>query len=347
MDSRTLALKARPMIDGFAARIPKAELHLHIEGTLEPELFFKLAERNGIAAPYASVDALRAAYEYVDLQSFLDVYFKCTDVLRTEQDFFDLTDAYLARAAAAGVVHAEIFFDPQAHTTRGVPFEVVIDGIWEALRASEARHGVTTRLIMNFLRDRSADEAMSVLQQGLAYGDRIAAVGLDSTEAGYPPRLFTEVFGRARAAGLRAVAHAGEEGPPAFVSEALDLLHIERVDHGVRSMEDPELVARLRDGRIPLTVCPLSNVALRVVDTLADHPLRGMLDAGLCATINSDDPAYFGGYVDDNFAGIHAALDLDETRLVHLARNSFEAAFLDGPVRDGYLKRLEAFAAAR
>ncbi|MBD5634320.1 MAG: adenosine deaminase, partial [Candidatus Eremiobacteraeota bacterium] len=296
------------MIDDFSARIPKAELHLHIEGTLEPELLFALAERNGIVTPYRDPAELRDAYAFADLQSFLDVYFACTAVLRTEQDFFDLTDAYLERARAAGVVHAEIFFDPQAHIVRGVPFEVVVEGISAALRASEARHGITTRLIMNFLRDRSSLEAMSVLENALRYGDRIVAVGLDSAEANYPPRLFDDVFARARAEGWRAVAHAGEEGPPAYVSEALDVLHVERIDHGVRSLEDPALVARLRDERIPLTVCPFSNVRLRVVPRLEDHPLGRMLEAGLCATINSDDPAYFGGYVDENFAGVRAAL---------------------------------------
>ncbi len=344
MDSRPCTLNALAMIDGFSARLPKAELHLHIEGTLEPELLFTLAERNGVTTPYRDVEHLRAAYEFTNLQSFLDVYFACTSVLRTEQDFFDLTDAYLKRAAAAGVVHAEIFFDPQAHLTRGVSFEVVIDGIWEALRASEARHGITTHLIMNFLRDRSAEEAMSVVDSAVRYGERITAVGLDSTEAGNPPSLFVEVFARARAEGWRAVAHAGEEGPPAYVREALDLLHVERIDHGVRSLEDPELVARLRHDRVPLTVCPLSNVRLCVVPRLEDHPLRAMLDAGLCATINSDDPAYFGGYVDDNFAGVKIALDLDRASMVELARNSFDAAFLDGATRDRYLAQLATFA---
>jgi len=334
------------MIDGFARRIPKAELHLHIEGTLEPELLFALAARNGVALPYRDVEAVRDAYVFDDLQSFLDLYFVGVTVLRTERDFFDLTAAYLARARAAGVVHAEIFFDPQAHLVRGIPFEVALNGIHEALRTSEAAYGMTTRLIMNFLRDRSASEAMDVLAMALPYGDRIAAVGLDSAELGYPPRIFEEVFARARAAGWRTVAHAGEEGPPDYVSESLDLLRVERIDHGVRSLEDPELVARLRDERIPLTVCPYSNVKLRVVHRLEEHPLRRMLEAGLCATINSDDPAYFGGYVDDNFAGTRAALDLDRGDIVKLAANSFEAAFLEPGERARYAARLEAFAQA-
>jgi adenosine deaminase len=324
------------MTDDFARDIPKAELHLHIEGTLEPELFFELAARNGLVTAHASVDVLRAAYAFDDLQSFLDLYYAGMAVLRTERDFFDLTDAYLRRARTAGVVHAEIFFDPQAHMARGLPFEVALDGIWEALRSSEATYGITTRLIMCFLRDRSPAEALAVLERALPFGDRISGVGLDSAEVGFPPHLF---------AGWHLVAHAGEEGPPAYVYEALDVLHVERIDHGVRSLEDPELVARLRDGRVPLTVCPLSNVRLRVVKRLADHPLGRMLEAGLCATINSDDPAYFGGYVDDNFAGVRSALGLDRGRTIELARNSFEASFLDGSVRQRYLERLETFAA--
>ncbi len=332
------------MSPDFAIRLPKAELHLHIEGTLEPEMLFRLAARNGVAIPYLDVEALRGAYAFDHLQSFLDLYYAGMTVLRTERDFFDLTEAYLARARAAGIVHAEIFFDPQAHLLRGVPFAVVIDGIWEALRTSELRYGITTRLIMCFLRDRSPEEAMDVLEAALPYGARIAAVGLDSAEAGNPPHLFAAVFARARAAGWLTVAHAGEEGPPEYVTEALDVLRVARIDHGVRSLEDPRLVARLGDERIPLTVCPFSNVRLRVVDRLEDHPLRRMLEAGLCATVNSDDPAYFGGYVDDNFHGTRVALGLSEAELVTLARNSFEAAFLEPAVRDRYLCRLDAFA---
>ncbi|HEY4441105.1 MAG TPA: adenosine deaminase, partial [Candidatus Elarobacter sp.] len=297
-------------MSGAAYRLPKAELHLHIEGTFEPEMIFATAERNGVALPYPNVEALRRAYDFTDLQSFLDVYYAAMNVLRTEQDFFELADAYFARAAAQGVVHAEIFFDPQAHVSRGVRFATVIDGLWEAARESERRHGVTSLLIMSFLRDRSAEDAMATIDAALPYGDRIVAVGLDSAEVGHPPSKFERVFARARAEGWKTVAHAGEEGPPAYVWEALDLLHVSRIDHGVRSLEDPGLVARLRDERIPLTVCPLSNVKLRVVDTLRHHPLGAMLDERLVATVNSDDPAYFGGYAGDNLAAVADALAL-------------------------------------
>jgi adenosine deaminase len=277
--------------------IPKAELHLHIEGTLEPELAFRLAERNGVALPFGSVEELRAAYRFDDLQSFLDLYYRLMDVLRTEQDFTELAEEYLTRAAAQGVRHAEIFFDPQAHGARGVPIETVINGLGAALDRSEAVHGISTGLILCFLRDRSAESALDTLESATPYLERITAVGLDSAEVGNPPSKFTAVYERARELGLRAVAHAGEEGPASYVWEALDLLEVERIDHGLRCLEDEELVARLVRERIPLTVCPFSNVRLRCVDTLADHPLRRMLDAGLVATVNSDDPAYFGGYV--------------------------------------------------
>jgi len=331
-------VKARA-VDPIA--LPKAELHLHIEGTFEPELIFALAERNRVRLPYASVDALRRAYEFSDLQSFLDLYYAGMAVLRTEADFAELAHAYLARARAQGVVHAEIFFDPQAHTARGVAFETVLDGLWSAVRESEARYGITSKLIMCFLRDRSAAAAMATLDQAVRYGERIVAVGLDSAEVGHPPAKFAQVFARARAEGWLTVAHAGEEGPPAYVWEALDLLKVARIDHGVRSLEDPRLVARLRDERIPLTVCPLSNVKLRVVDRLRDHPLRRMLDAGLVATVNSDDPAYFGGYVGDNYAQVAEALGLGDDALLTLARNSFEAAFLTAAERKAYLALLQ------
>jgi adenosine deaminase len=324
-----------------ANALPKAELHLHIEGTFEPELIFALAERNRIRLPYASIDELRRAYEFTNLQSFLDLYYAAMAVLRTEADFAELAHAYFARAREQGVVHAELFFDPQAHTARGVPFETVIDGLWSAVRESEARYGITSKLIMCFLRDQSADSAMATLEQALPYGERIVAVGLDSAEVGNPPSKFARVFERALAEGWKTVAHAGEEGPPAYVWEALDLLRVSRIDHGVRSLEDPRLVARLRDERIPLTVCPLSNVKLRVVDTLRDHPLARMLDAGLVATVNSDDPAYFGGYVGDNFREVANALALSDNALLTLARNSFEAAFVDEKTREAYLARLE------
>jgi adenosine deaminase len=324
-----------------ANALPKAELHLHIEGTFEPEMIFALAERNRVRLPYASIEQLRRTYEFTNLQSFLDLYYAAMAVLRTEADFAELAHAYFARAREQGVVHAELFFDPQAHTARGVPFETVIDGLWSAVRESEARYGITSKLIMCFLRDRSAESAMTTLERALPYGERIVAVGLDSAEVGNPPSKFARVFERALAEGWKTVAHAGEEGPPAYVWEALDLLRVSRVDHGVRSLEDPRLVARLRDERVPLTVCPLSNVKLRVVDTLRDHPLRRMLDAGLVATVNSDDPAYFGGYAGDNFREVAAALALPEDALLALARNSFEAAFLDAKTREGYLARLE------
>ncbi|KAA8890781.1 adenosine deaminase [Nocardia colli] len=323
--------------------VPKAELHLHIEGTLEPELAFALAERNGAELPFASVDELHHAYKFEDLQSFLDLYYRLTDVLRVERDFTELAEAYLVRASAAGVRHAEIFFDPQAHTARGVPFATVIDGLWAALRDSERRYGITTKLIMCFLRDLSAESALEMLSAAEPYLDRIVAVGLDSAEVGHPPAKFAAVYARARELGLRAVAHAGEEGPASYVAEALDVLRVERIDHGIRVLEDPELVARLVRERIPLTVCPFSNVRLRVIDKLADHPLRKMLDLGLVATVNSDDPAYFGGYVQENLDGIQDALNLTADHLRTLARNSFEASFIDEPTRARYLGEVDAY----
>ncbi len=323
--------------------VPKAELHLHIEGTLEPELAFELADRNGADLPFASVDELHHAYRFEDLQSFLNLYYRLTDVLRTERDFTDLAEAYLRRASADGVRHAEIFFDPQAHTARGVPFETVIEGLWAALRDSERRYGITTSLILCFLRDLSAESALETLTAAEPYLDRIVAVGLDSAEVGHPPAKFAAVYERARELGLRAVAHAGEEGPPAYIAEALDVLRVERIDHGIRVLEDPVLVERLVRERIPLTVCPFSNVRLRVVDQLTDHPLRRMLDLGLLATVNSDDPAYFGGYVDENLEGVRKALGLGDDHLRLLARNSFEAAFIDAPTRARYLAEVEAY----
>ncbi|MDH6114777.1 adenosine deaminase [Kitasatospora sp. MAP12-15] len=323
--------------------IPKAELHLHIEGTLEPELAFELAARNAVELPFATVEELRAAYRFEDLQSFLTLYYRLMDVLRTERDFTDLADAYLARASEQGVRHAEIFFDPQAHTARGVPIGSVIEGLSASLARAEERFGITTRLILCFLRDEPAMSALATLEAAGPYLDRITAVGLDSAEVGHPPAKFTAVFERARELGLRAVAHAGEEGPASYVWEALDLLRVERIDHGIRSLEDPALVARLVAERIPLTVCPFSNVRLRCVDTLAEHPLRRMLDAGLVATVNSDDPAYFGGHVHDNLVGVARALDLTDRHLRTLARNSFEAAFLDEPTRARYLAEVDAY----
>ena len=325
--------------------LPKAELHLHIEGTLEPELAFELAARNGVELPYADTGELREAYDFEDLQSFLNLYYGLMAVLRTERDFEDLANAYLARAAAQGVRHAEIFFDPQAHLARGVAMGTVVDGLWRALGGSEENHGVSTRLILCFLRDESAESAVETLDLAKPYLDRITGIGLDSAEVGHPPAKFREVYETAAALGLRRVAHAGEEGPPEYVTEALDVLGVERVDHGLRCMEDPALVARLVRDRVPLTLCPLSNVRLRTVDTLADHPLPAMLDAGLMCTVNSDDPAYFGGYAGDNFAAVRATLGLSEDRLRELARNSFTASFLedDEERRAGYLAEVEAY----
>lgn len=325
--------------------LPKAELHLHIEGTLEPELAFALAARNGVELPYRDTEELRAAYRFSDLQSFLDLYYGLMAVLVTAEDFTELADAYLARAAAQGVRHAEIFFDPQAHTARGVPIGTVVEGLGAALDRSEERHGVSTRLIMCFLRDESAESALATLEAARPYLDRITGVGLDSAEVGHPPAKFREVYEAAARLGLRRVAHAGEEGPAEYVREALDVLGVERIDHGLRSMEDPELVARLVRDRIPLTLCPLSNVRLRAVDTLADHPLPSMLAAGLVVTVNSDDPAYFGGYVGDNFDAVRATLDLSQDQLRLLARNSFEASFLDDDEarRERYLAEVAAY----
>jgi adenosine deaminase len=325
--------------------LPKAELHLHIEGTLEPELAFELAARNGVELPYADTGELRKAYQFEDLQSFLNLYYELMAVLRTERDFEDLANAYLARAAAQGVRHAEIFFDPQAHTKRGLELGTVVEGLWRALGSSEANHGVSTRLILCFLRDDSAESAMETLRAADPYLDRITGIGLDSAEVGHPPVKFREVYEAAAALGLRRVAHAGEEGPPAYITEALDILGVERVDHGLRCMEDPALVERLVRERMPLTLCPLSNVRLRTVDVLADHPLPAMLDAGLLCTVNSDDPAYFGGYAGDNFDAVRRTLGLSEERLRELARNSFLASFLedDEELRARYLAEVEAY----
>ena len=332
-------------LSNFARHLPKAELHLHIEGTLEPELMFELARRNHTQLPYASVDELRRAYVFSDLQSFLDIYYAGCRVLVKEQDFYDLTSAYLARAAQQGVRHAEIFFDPQTHTDRGVPFETVVTGIHRALHDGEARFGITCGLIMCFLRHLSADAAMRTLTEALPFQKWILAVGLDSSELGHPPSKFKEVYHRAREAGFLAVAHAGEEGPPAYVWEALDLLHARRIDHGVRCVEDERLVARLVEEQIPLTVCPLSNVKLRVFPSLEEHNLKQMLHRGLLVTVNSDDPAYFGGYVADNFRDSAAALDLSREQVLTLARNSFAASFLDGEKRRAYLDAIDRFAA--
>jgi len=334
-----------PASSGVARPVlPFAELHLHIEGTLEPETVFALARRNGIELPYRDADDLRARYEFTDLQSFLDLYYDNMSVLRTEQDFADMTTAYLRRAAAAGVRHAEIMFDPQAHLVRGVDLATVVGGIAGVLATSEADHGVSTSLIAAFLRDRPVAEALDVLEQLLATGAPIIGIGLDSAEVGFPPGQFAPVYDRAREAGLHLVAHAGEEGPAAYVVEALDELGVERIDHGIRVLDDDALVERLVAEQVPLTVCPLSNVRLRAVDTLPDHPLATMLARGLRVSVNSDDPAYFGGYLDDNLSRTAAALGLSETDLIRLAENSVRSAFLPDERRDTLLAQIAAFA---
>lgn len=334
------------MLDsGFVERLPKAELHLHIEGTLEPAMLMKLAERNRVILPYESATEVAAAYRFRSLQDFLDIYYLGMRVLITEQDFYDLTMAYLARAHRQNIRHAEIFFDPQAHMRRGIRFCTVIDGIHRALRDGGASFGISTRLIMCFLRDLSPEAAMATLDQALVYGDRIAAVGLDSAERGNPPNLFMQVFARARAAGLRAVAHAGEEGPAGYVRQALDILRVERVDHGNRALEDDSLVRRLARSRTPLTVCPLSNLKLGVIDDLKAHPLREMLARGLLITINSDDPAYFGGDLNENYRSVQAALGLSRAELHRLAGNSFKASFLSGLAIRAHLADLDRYVA--
>ncbi|MEV0081408.1 adenosine deaminase [Saccharopolyspora sp. NPDC050642] len=311
-------------VGGEAFMLPTAELHIHIEGTLEPEMLVRLAARNGVKLPTTDIDELRARYRFTDLQSFLDLYYANLPVLRTEQDFYDLTSAYLARAAQAGVRRAEIFFDPQTHLRNGVPLEAVFAGLSGAL---DDAHDISTDLILCFLRDLGADAAEETFRAALPFRDRFIGVGLDSAEVGHPPSLFREVYRMAAAEGLHRVAHAGEEGGPDYVWEALDVLGVERIDHGIRAMEDAKLVRRLREEQVPLTVCPLSNVALRVVGELADHVLPAMLDEGLLVCVNSDDPAYFGGYVDDNFAALRSELGLDDQQLATLARNSFDACF--------------------
>ena len=325
------------------APIPKAELHLHIEGTLEPELALEIAARNRLSLPCADATELRRRYHFHNLQSFLDVYYATMAVLRTEQDFADLAAAYLERARSQGVRHAEIFFDPQAHSERGVGMATVVEGLWSVLGSSQQRYGISTALIACFLRDRSAGAAMEALLAAMPYRDRIVAVGLDSAEVGHPPSKFADVFDRARAEGFRCVAHAGEEGPAGYIWEALDVLGVARIDHGIRCLEDPDLVARLRNQQVPLTVCPLSNVRLAAVDRIEHHRLPEMIDAGLMVTVNSDDPAYFGGYIDDNYQLIRNRLGIDDRQLLRLAENSFRAAFLTPQTRDRYLAELAEF----
>jgi adenosine deaminase len=332
-------------VDDFIRDLPKAELHLHIEGTLEPELMFALAKRNQVPLRFGSVDEVRRAYRFSNLQDFLDIYYEGAKVLLVERDFYDLTWAYLERAHADGVRHVEIFFDPQTHTERGVAFETVVTGIHRALADAEHKLRMSSGLILCFLRHLSAEAADATLTQALPFKHWIIAVGLDSSEVGHPPRTFRAVFDRARAAGFLSVAHAGEEGPPEYVWEALDLLKALRIDHGVRSIEDPKLIERLLAHHVPLTVCPLSNVKLRVFDTMANHNLKRLLALGLCVTINSDDPAYFGGYVAENFRAARDALHLTREEIVHLARNSFQASFLSPMEKRGRLEDIDRFVA--
>lgn len=326
----------------LAAALPKAELHIHIEGSLEPELIFALAQRNGVKLPYPSVEALRQAYAFTDLQSFLDIYYAGASVLLHEADFFDMAWAYLRRAHADHVVHAEIFFDPQTHTARGVDIGVVIAGLRRACDKALAEFGMTSALILCFLRHLSEEDAFATLEAALPHRAHFIGVGLDSSEVGHPPSKFSRVFARCRELGLHIVAHAGEEGPPPYIWEALDDLKAERIDHGVRSLDDPALVAELARRRTPLTVCPLSNLKLCVVNDLREHPMKKLLDAGLCATVNSDDPAYFGGYLNANFVQTVEALNLSRGDVVTLARNSFEASFIDAATRAKHLAQIEA-----
>ncbi|MFZ6753916.1 adenosine deaminase [Undibacterium sp. Dicai25W] len=331
----------------FIQHLPKAELHLHIEGSLEPEMMFELAKKNQVSLPYASVEEVRAAYDFADLQSFLDLYYAGAAVLQTEQDFFDLTHAYIQRALADQVRHVELFFDPQTHTARGIAIETVFAGIARALREAKAQHGFSGTMIMCFLRHLSEEDAIATLEAALplrdAYADVWIGVGLDSAEVGNPPEKFTHVFTLAQAMGLHLVAHAGEEGPPAYIHGALDVLQVERIDHGVRAEEDAALMQRLQQTRMPLTVCPLSNLKLCVVKDLREHNLARMLRDGLCVTINSDDPAYFGGYMNTNFIATADALNLSKAELVQLARNSFEAAFVSDEQKQVWFDELDLY----
>jgi len=323
-------------------RMPKAELHMHIEGSLEPELIFALAQRNKVSIPYASVEDLRRAYAFTNLQSFLDIYYAGASVLLHEQDFYDMAWAYLERAAADNVLRTEMFFDPQTHTARGVAMKTVVDGLYRACVDAEAKLGVSAALIMCFLRHLSEEEAFETLEQALPFRDKFIGVGLDSSEVGHPPEKFARVFARSRELGLHLVAHAGEEGPPAYVWTALDLLKVERIDHGVQSSKDAALMQRLAKDRIPLTVCPLSNLKLCVFPNLADHNLKQLLDAGLAATVNSDDPAYFGGYMNENFLQTFAATGMTAQHAYQLAHNSFEGSFADAAQKRVWLQKLDA-----
>ena len=334
---------AADRLPALLRKMPKAELHIHIEGSLEPELIFALASRNGVQIPYASVEELRSAYAFTNLQSFLDIYYAGASVLLKEQDFYDMAMAYFARAAEDNVVHTELFFDPQTHTARGVSMETVINGLHRACVDAQAELGVSALLILCFLRHLSEEDAFQTLEQALPYRDKFIGIGLDSGEVGNPPEKFARVFARCRELGFHLVAHAGEEGPPAYVWTALDVLKVERIDHGVQSSKDALLMQRLAKDRIALTVCPLSNLKLCVFPDLASHNLRQLLDAGLAATVNSDDPAYFGGYMNENFTQTFAATQLNAGHAYTLARNSFEASFIDASAKERHVDRLNAY----
>ncbi|MDJ0958540.1 MAG: adenosine deaminase [Arenicellales bacterium] len=330
-------------MESYIRDIPKAELHIHIEGSLEPQLMFQLAARNDVQLPFSSVEEVRQAYSFTDLQSFLDIYYQGTRVLLGEDDFYDLTWAYLERVHAQKVRYVEMFFDPQSHTDRGVQFETVITGIHRALTDAEEKLGITSKLIMCFLRHLSAEAASQTLDEALPFKDWIVAVGLDSSEVGHPPEKFVTVFERALENGFLTVAHAGEEGPPEYIWEALDLLRVSRIDHGVRCTEDAKLVDRLVEEQIPLTVCPLSNVALRVFPSLEEHNLKRMLELGLCATVNSDDPSYFGGYMNENLLAVHKALNLSQDDIYRLIKNSFDATFLTDDEKRKLINELDDY----
>lgn len=334
-----------PNPEDFIAGLPKAELHLHIEGTLEPEMAFALAQRNGVKLPYASVEAMRQSYAFENLQDFLDLYYQATQTLLTEQDFYDLARAYLARAREENIRHAEIFFDPQAHMRRDVAFGVVIEGLSAALTDAAREGGPTSRLIMCFLRDLDEADAMTTLETARPWLEHISGVGLDSAETGNPPSKFVEVYERARSLGLRAVAHAGEEGPAAYVVEALDRLKVERIDHGVHAIDDPALVQRLAQERVPLTVCPLSNIRLCVYPDMRAHPIQRLFEAGVVVTVNSDDPAYFGGYVNENYRAVQRAFTMNATELTQLAKNSFTASFLPEDEKKKRIAEIDAYVA--
>lgn len=342
MGAKLEARQPEMTLETLIQRMPKAELHLHIEGTLEPELMFEIAQRNRVPLRFASVEDVRAAYNFHNLQSFLDIYYEGAQVLLYERDFYDLARAYLERMAAENVCHVELFFDPQTHTARGVSFETVIKGLKRALDDIQAAYGLSYRLIVCFLRHLSELDAMKTLEDALPFKQWIDAVGLDSSEVGHPPNKFKTVFDRARNEGIPAVAHAGEEGPPDYIWQALDILYVKRIDHGVRCIEDPDLLARLKAERIPLTICPLSNIKLRVFDRMEQHNLKTLLEKGLCVTINSDDPAYFGGYVTANYVAMANALKLSPSQIIQLAKNSFEASFLSPAEKQKACQELDA-----